>query len=236
MACSFVGASLFDDWVTTGENITAGGTVYTVYASGDAILLESSTIRVVVPLDYVIIKNGLEFSYLGYQSDYEDYLEKHNISGVHSGFAGNTTYHLVIGKPAPAITIEKELSRDELAVKDELDIEITIKNTGDLRVLGTYEEMLPPYLTKIGPLIVVRDDSDAEYNSQGVDLNWHGNIAQGETIKLLQPVQLVAVQIEAQPTQNHHWEGKLQGCEEMSLLFHALPIELLGRHYRQWVA
>jgi len=190
MACSFVGASLFDDWVTTGENITAGGTVYTVYASGDAILLESSTIRVVVPLDYVIIKNGLEFSYLGYQSDYEDYLEKHNISGVHSGFAGNTTYHLVIGKPAPAITIEKELSRDELAVKDELDIEITIKNTGDLRVLGTYEEMLPPYLTKIGPLIVVRDDSDAEYNSQGVDLNWHGNIAQGETIKLLQPVQL----------------------------------------------
>jgi len=189
--------AIFDGWVSDEQDIQIGGENFTIQSSDNtALVLESNNSerrKVVVNLNEPIVQQGYSYLFTDIKNDLDEYLEKHNLTNIHSSTTGNFTYRLIIEKPSPDISISRTTSEQEIAIKDKFNISIVISNSGEESVIGTYQEELPSFLKKIGSLTYELNDRTYEYDSPGQSIEWKGALKEHGSINLLQEVELVGI-------------------------------------------
>jgi len=183
-----------DAWVENGGNVTFEGEIFTIHSASDTGLLfesnNSARRKVVVPYLEDVMQEGLVYTFDEVKNDLDEYLEKYNLSDIHSADSGTLSYHISIEKPMPSIKQSKSLSRTELAVKDKFNMTITISNSGNAQASVKYNEPLPAYIKKTGSLRYYIDGKEYEYNYNSNSIVWQGIVKESSSIRLEQELEL----------------------------------------------
>jgi len=190
----------YSGWLHNGENVSIEDETYTIVASGDdgSILMITSDnpdrSRIVLEFGESIIKDGWKYTYSDRENEDDSYREKYNLSEIHDSSPDVYKFSISIDEIEPKITVSKSISDKELAPLDLFNISVVLKNTGEIEILGTYNEPLPAYYKKNRGLLVIRNSGDPDKYQGGTtssSFDWIGNLQEDDTVKLVQEIQLI---------------------------------------------
>lgn len=188
----------FDDWIRDGDSVTIGDKNYTVSVSWDSnpiIILESSGARDVIYFNKTLIAGKWIYEFEEFKHKTERKPGEYNLTYTQYDIE-HYDYHLVIEDARPKIEINRKLSKSEISYQDELVMQITIKNDGLLSTKITYEDILPAYFRREGPLQKITEldigveVQDIRAYDDPTTIKWIGSISKDEEIMFNQTLRL----------------------------------------------
>ena len=126
-------------WYYAGDTFTKDGIVYTVEGSDhEVVLLSVGTQRYLLRLGECATSGFNEYCYVDTAYPNDDDHVRYEAGEVLYG------YDLTFETIKPAVTVSRSFSEDEPLLNEEVDVTVTIENTGDYHVTGLqYDEIIP---------------------------------------------------------------------------------------------
>ncbi len=199
LVCSLsFSAEAFEGWVQEDDQIEIDDEVFTVYSGTENVVVlesnDSETGRVYARFNISKQQNNVYFMYDDVKSNWTDYYEKYNITGI-KGVEEELMFHVKVEELEPKITINSELESETVFFREYFNKSITLKNTGTQTAESFfYSETLPLNFRKEDHARFATkqedDDSYTEFRRSNADTDsnviyWRGDIDPGEEVKIV---------------------------------------------------
>lgn len=178
-------ANLFDSWVVNNQTITIDGKDYRAVTASEVLILyeNNATGKIVLVRNSSTLVDDLLFTNADTKTTISDYLDKHEISGIHTKEQDVYMHKLVVKKMEQVIKLTRNTDPKKPYLFDDFKVLIDIENTGDDDIIGAvYNEKVASFLK----LISIRETtSDKEIQVLSpFEINWKFNIKEDEKLKL----------------------------------------------------